>query len=549
MGMKFNHHWREARDELIALGQKQPLISITRFKQICEFHSLDATATRVLAILMHDLGIIVYYGQDERLKEDVVLQPEWLTKAIGFVLEDPITQEMAGILPDERLREVWFDHSFDHEPRYHPQLYPFFLRLMEKYDVSYRIEVKAPDGSLVTRPASLVAQHVPQARPDLPWLPNEAPEEAHRRLTMICEMDESPPGLVPWMIVRTHEYSYERQSKNVARRLHWQKGMFLRNTTHGTALLELRDRDFFIHVEAVWPEYFMKVLETTLQQLILDNWPGLKDRYTFRVPCQDHHKGAPCTGSFSIDVLRDDLNEGEKRIRCERCRRRQDIVQLLYGWQDQNERDQLQRIESKLEKGFSHLSTHLAELESRVANTYWSLMHAIASEAKYGPRLVTIRAADNSFWRSGLKRRVELQLWCEAEGCQHPVFEPGKGVYEAEVNRNWLNNVAPYLNFAYRISGPAAFLATPAKGSIFGEEFIETQDISNQLELADRTLQTLPAGGTPPLESPTAGKNAISHVERSGLLTLHRFLKEQDPTHANLGLHRVSTYTGDYRCK
>jgi len=43
----------------------------------------------------------------------------------------------------------------------------------------------------------------------------------------------------------------------------------------------------------------------------------------------------------------------------------------------------------------------------------------------------------------------------------------------------------------------------------------------------------------------------LSEPERSGILALHRFLNEVDPTQAKLGLHRVATYTGDYRwlCK
>jgi hypothetical protein len=43
----------------------------------------------------------------------------------------------------------------------------------------------------------------------------------------------------------------------------------------------------------------------------------------------------------------------------------------------------------------------------------------------------------------------------------------------------------------------------------------------------------------------------LNEVERSGILALHRFLNEVDPTQEKLGLHRVSTYTGDFRwlCK
>jgi hypothetical protein len=37
------------------------------------------------------------------------------------------------------LYEVWHDHQFKDEPRYTPIFIRFFLRLMEKYDVSYRL--------------------------------------------------------------------------------------------------------------------------------------------------------------------------------------------------------------------------------------------------------------------------------------------------------------------------------------------------------------------------------------------------------------------------
>ena len=57
--------------------------------------------TDTLAHLMHDLGYIVHYSDDEKLRDDVMLKPEWLTKAIGFVLEDRATQDAEGILPDE----------------------------------------------------------------------------------------------------------------------------------------------------------------------------------------------------------------------------------------------------------------------------------------------------------------------------------------------------------------------------------------------------------------------------------------------------------------
>ena len=86
MGTPFNQNWRQARDELVSL--EHPRIPYEDFSSLCLERGLDDVAANTLARQMHDLGYTVYYGDDERLENDVVLQPAWLTKAIGFVLED-----------------------------------------------------------------------------------------------------------------------------------------------------------------------------------------------------------------------------------------------------------------------------------------------------------------------------------------------------------------------------------------------------------------------------------------------------------------------------
>jgi hypothetical protein len=51
---------------------------------------------------MHDLGLIIYYSDDEGLRDIVVLNPEWLTNAISHVLEDDATRQAEGILDHAR---------------------------------------------------------------------------------------------------------------------------------------------------------------------------------------------------------------------------------------------------------------------------------------------------------------------------------------------------------------------------------------------------------------------------------------------------------------
>lgn len=534
MGMPFNRDWRQARDELLAM--KEPHISYPEFAGVCERHGLDATDTRTLAELMHDLGYIVYYGDDERLKDDVVLQPEWLTKAIGFVLEDRATQEMDGILPDSRLREVWWDHPFKGETRYEPALYPFFLQLMGKHDVSYRLE----EGN-----ASLVAQHVPQVRPALPWLPEEATAPDRRRIAMVCVMDDAPPGLVPWMIVRTHEYGAKVRGKDgKTHRLHWQKGMFLTRKIHGEAMLELRGREFHVYVEAVWPVFFMDVLRRTLHKLITDNWPGIEGRYYFAVPCPEWSDGRPCDGRFDIEALIEFLEDGDDTIRCQVCRKRQNILALLYGFQKEDSREQLALIETKLDLGFAETQRGIAGLESRLASYVMAILQAIANESKDGPRLFTIGPADNN-WRRPFAGRYRLQLWCEAEGCCHPVHEPGKGTYEVKATREWVKRVAPYANFVAGMLRTLLPMVAPAVNVYFGPKSFDQLAIKDHLDLVKETTGKL-LKDVEISDPRRLREEALSDAERSGILALHSMLREVDPHHERLGLKRVATYTGDY---
>jgi len=537
MGMPFSRRWQETRDELLALDV--PRIKYNEFESVASRYGLDELATKTLADLMHDLGYIVYYSDDDRLKDDVVLQPEWLTKAIGFVLEDKTTQDMDGILPDDRLKQVWWEYPADGETRFDPKLYPFFLILMEKYDVCYRLE----DGT-----ASLVAQHVPQVRPSLPWLPEEEIAPNCRRLAIVCVMEESPPGLVPWTIVRTHDYAYsQRDNDGKEHRLHWQKGMFLRNKKHGEAMLELRDREFYVCVEAVWPQYFTNVIQTTIQKLITDNWPGMKNRYHFAVPCREKPQGKPCAGRFYIDSLKQFHEEGDETIRCQVCRTRQNILELLYGFVEEEPKVQLARIETKLDRGFDEIRDSLREWESRVAKYFFAVLQAIASETKHTPRLFDFEPVDGN-WRRMTAKKYRLYLWCEAEGCQHRVCDsdPGKGVYEFDATREWLRRISPYANFIARVLKTVVPMAAPGTDLFFGEGTIDGLDLENHLEMMKQGTAGLLEGEVR-FDGGSDRNPLLNHAERSGILALQSLLKDLDPNQANLGLKRMPTYTGEYR--
>ncbi len=533
MGMGVNRNWKTAWGEVLTLEETH--IAYEKFGVICREHGLDEIDTATLAGLMNDLGYIVYFGNDDRLKHELILKPEWLTKAIGLVLDDRVTREMDGILPDARLTEVWQHHGLEEEPRYDPELYPFFLRLMERYDVSYRLE----GGD-----ASLVAQHVPQVRPKLPWLPDDEPKQGLRRIEMVCVMVEEPPGLVPRMIVRTQEYAHERSDgQGKARRLYWQKGMFLQYGTHGQAMLELRHGKFHVHTEARWPAYFAKVLNRTLHKLITDNWLGMDGRYFFAVPCKKEVRGQRCSGWFDIDALHQFLREGDEVIRCQSCREQLDIVNLLYGF-EVDSREQLERIETKIDSGFDDVMKELDGFDSRIAGYFMAFMQAIATESKDGPRLFTIEPVDGTWdWTN---KRYRVHLWCEAEGCQHPVLETGEGVYEIKVTRPWLKTVAPYANLIAGVLKTLLPVAGPAANLLFDKQIIDQLKVKDHLDVMKEATAKLLKADLLVTDQPRLRQGLVAGTERSGVLALHSLLRDKDPNHERLGLRRMPTYTGDY---
>ena len=185
MGQLISPRWTAARDDILTLGKTEPQIWYDQFAEICERHGVTGPEISTLARLMHDLGHIIYYGGDDGLRDIVVLNPEWLTKAISYVLEDNPTRQAEGVLDHTRLREIWHDRDESYPSRYHR----YFLRLMEKFDISYRL-----DGDELH---SLIAQLVPHTRPALPWQASTPLPPRLRKLALMCRLWKLPPVSSP----------------------------------------------------------------------------------------------------------------------------------------------------------------------------------------------------------------------------------------------------------------------------------------------------------------------------------------------------------------
>ena len=88
--------------------------------------------------ISHRLGHLIHYEHDPLLRDVVVLKPDWLSTAMSFVLDDEQTRKAHGLVSVGRLAQLWNDAKRP-KNRYPANLHAIFLRLMERYDLSYRV--------------------------------------------------------------------------------------------------------------------------------------------------------------------------------------------------------------------------------------------------------------------------------------------------------------------------------------------------------------------------------------------------------------------------
>jgi internalin A len=259
MGDPMPPSWKAARDEVVS--QDGPLMFHDEFVKVCKSHELTDQETETLSALMNDLGQIIHFRDDPTLRGVVVRQPDWLSKAIGLVIDDKATIDSNGILDHRRLREIWDNPARNDSERYtNALLYPYFLKLMHEFDVSYGID---PDSSLI---AQLISTEKPGDR--LPWEHHDDPPAGEHRRQLVVDIQDDPPGLMPWLIVRNHRFIKEP--------IHWSQGVFLESDEFGQALVELIDRRLFLTVRHFYPQTFMANLQGSVTEVLKNGraWPA-----------------------------------------------------------------------------------------------------------------------------------------------------------------------------------------------------------------------------------------------------------------------------------
>ncbi len=225
---------------------------------------------------------------------------------------------MHGILLHAELPRIW---ATDEEGKAYPSdLYPAFLRLMERFYLSYQIEFDAP-GDYAKR--SLIPQLLPYEPPAnlASWPITPAPGQT--QIEMVYRFDFLPEGIMSWFIVRTHRYTQNQ---------HWRDGVVLAYQDH-YARVELNPmkRELRLLAWGVQPHNFFTILMNTVDT-ILARFEGLKVHRA--IPCICHWQQPsqePCPHFYSYDELTRRMELQRYKIECPESFAYVWVPELLYG--------------------------------------------------------------------------------------------------------------------------------------------------------------------------------------------------------------------------
>lgn len=593
MGRTVPAQWQQAREALKQSGAAY--LPLEQVLEICREHEMDDEEARLFVTISHRLGHLIHYEHDPTLRDIVVLKPDWLATAISFVLDDKQTRDAHGLVSFARLSELWNDPAREEEFRYEPRLHPVFLRLMERFDLSYKValpsdaadeigfwqrvrnafykSVKPPAAEVAQlRYTSLIAQLVPDVRPEQDlnrvWLADVAGGDEQQ--VQICRIVDAKSGqsataegLFYQLIVRLHKFSLGRADYKES--VHWQRGLMLDYDYNGRALLEHIGNDVRISVRAPSPVTFLSILTHEVKWLVENFWEGLRCEVV--VPCVEPcGKDEPGRGAFEVQKLIAFKRQGMTAFPCmvSGCNQAQDIVCLLQnapaarrtsveqllaqGFGQMRARldgvrEQLNQQDRDAEQNFRALDLNDRRIMSQVEDAFRGLMQALTDEAKEGPRLFSFQPIEPGFFGLGnwVNQKFRLTLWCEHSRLPLPALngeKDGRGVYDLTLPREWFVKAAPFFKVLTTTLSLVLPVASSATKLLMDEAAYKR--IEKELDLGQKSLESVFKGGEKlgswlgRSDAPDLEHGEGIRAQGAILRELQAFLKEQDPKFGGL---------------
>ncbi|WP_413199540.1 COR domain-containing protein [Nostoc piscinale] len=507
-------------------SQPEKYITPQQLGKIMAESGVADISQEVLARWLHELGEILYFQDNEELNDTVILKPQWVTEYISKVLESEEVINKFGIFTRQEMDKLWQDLA--------PSMRDHFLRLMERFDLSYR--------TLENRDISLIVERLPFDPPNYEqqWQQIKAKANCHE-ISMKFKLNTIPAGIPTWFIARQHRFTTNT---------HWRNGALLAYEQEHLALVEAAKGDRYIKltVRGANPLNFFVLLRDGIE-VTLSRFPGLDIQRT--IPCLGHN-GEPCTHEFDYHQLSKRWEKKKSTIECPEAIEDVSVAELLYGLNFHTQNAVLERIDELETKVIDKQATILNELKNLRELSQREFTNIFRREQakidSHCPNIFVLRPRGGKSWQKALAgQKIDLQLYCQAPGCWHPT-QTG-GLYEIDEPAKWLRATAPYIGKLFKVLRFAAPIIGPWLGVVDPKEYeaIYKNDLELFKELAEKLPEIQDAADLELADKIARGEDLDpERADGAALRALRQLLEEKDPQQHWGGLKKVLTPEGHY---
>jgi Leucine-rich repeat (LRR) protein/GTPase SAR1 family protein len=258
MGMDWPESYQKAEERIRKRAKTDAKISRVELYKIFRERGVSEDGFENAASQMATLGIITQFQDSPELEDFVVLNPQWLTKAISLVMEDKQLEEDRGEITHERMSGIW-------EKDYRG-LYPVFHNCMKEFELCYDMEDAA---------GCLVPLRFGSEVPEIPW--SNICQAKERRVEYKLGI-QPPMGIMSRFIVKTH-YMIAK-TEDMPKGVYWHNGVFLRTGEgeyRSEALCEFDhdEKTLRIQVRAAFPQNMIEQLHG-FAKAVFEFFEGLK---------------------------------------------------------------------------------------------------------------------------------------------------------------------------------------------------------------------------------------------------------------------------------
>jgi GTPase SAR1 family protein len=523
MGEIWPSTWLKAANAIRARAEKY--ITPQVLQNLMSTQGVEDNKQPILTQWLHELGDILSFQENQELADIVILKPQWVSEYISLVLESEDVIKQGGIFTRSEMNQLWQDLD--------PAMREYFLRLMERFDLSYRDE---------SREISLVVERLPFEAPNYqPKWDSLKAMDTNKEITMRFKLNTLPAGIPTWFMARAHRFSTGT---------HWRNGALFAYEKH-LALVQANPRDCLVQltVRGPNPQNFFALLKDGIE-VTLARFPGLKIER--KIPCLGHDE-QPCTHEFNYEQLLKRYEKQRLIVECPEELEDVSVTELLYGWDWRTQNlvlSRLDKLEANLGKGQEKILvgqekilSELGELRELTQREFTqAFRREQASIDVHCPNVFVLRGkgerSKGGWFKAIAGQTFELQLYCQAPGCWHPTQEGG--LYEIDEPAQWLKEIAPYLTKLVGVLRYAVPLIGPWLANINPREYEELfrQDIELMKELVDNLPVHQNADNLASMEP--------ERIQGAALRVLRYLLDKKDPQQQWGGLKKVLTPEGHY---